>query len=261
MGRKNSNSRTGRTSRNLHAVADTGTPAEQALIEAVTTHPDTTAKELAAIAEVGHSTTRRILAEHAEKGTIKRSSAAGTGPGRAPDHWRLANATTAKPAPTPVATPGCTATDDTEPTGANEPIPGGGHEPAFGQFLSGEDVADEAGASEPEGSSSEPEPHSGAGVAGGGEQPAAADPQQVATTGPKPRAGKNELRGKVEDYLLQHPAEEFGPHALGTVLGHSSGAIANVLEKLVTGGYARRVRQSPKRYTAISTEAEDTAAG
>ncbi len=274
MGRKNSNARSPRTPRNLHAVPYTETPAEQALIKAVTAHPNTTAKELAELAELGPSTARKILAEFAEKGMIIRTSAPGAGPGRTPDRWTLADTETAEAIPAPVVTSLPTASDDTQSTEPDElspadpeeiPTSGGNDEPGPEPGLSGENVADEAGEPEQQLCVSGPASHSSTGTTVGHEQAAAKPAETVpeASTTPEanPRAGKNELRGKVEDYLLQHPDEEFGPHALGAALGHSSGAIANVLEKLVRDGYARRVGDSPKRYTAIPTDAAETAAG
>lgn len=63
------------------------------------------------------------------------------------------------------------------------------------------------------------------------------------------RLGKNALRGKVEQYLIERPEEEFGPHTSSQLLGHSSGAITNVLIKLVKAGLAcqtlSRLRRSP----------------
>jgi hypothetical protein len=58
------------------------------------------------------------------------------------------------------------------------------------------------------------------------------------------------LRGKVEQYLIEHPEQEFGPHALSQLLGHSSGAITNVLIKLVKAGLARQTQTHPRRFAA-----------
>lgn len=267
MGRKNSDARPPRTPRNLHAVPHTETPAEQALIKAVTAHPNTTAKELAELAEVGPSTARKILAEFAEKGTIIRTSAPGAAPGRTPDRWTLADTETPEAIPAPVMTSLPTASDDTTTAEPDEltpadpeekPTPGGNDEPAPEPGSSGENVTDEAGETEQRLCVSGPESHSSTGTTVGHEQaapkPAETVPEASTRPAAKPRAGKNELRGKVEDYLLEHPDEEFGPHALGAALGHSSGAIANTLEKLVRDEYARRVGNSPKRYTAIPAE-------
>lgn len=263
MGRKNSNARAPRTPRNLHTVPHTETPAEQALIKAVTAHPNTTAKELAELAKVGRSTVRKILAEFAEKGRIIRTSAPGAGPGRTPDRWALADTETPEAIPAQLVDSLPTATDDTpstepdelSPAAAEEKLtPGGDDEPGLEPGISGENVADETSETKRELCVSGTESHSSTGTTVAHEQTPPKPAETVAEA--KPRVGKNELRGKVEDYLLQHPGEEFGPHALGAALGHSSGAIANILEKLVKGGYVRRVGDSPKRYTAIPTDEE-----
>ena len=61
------------------------------------------------------------------------------------------------------------------------------------------------------------------------------------------------LRGLVEDWLREHPGEEFSPSAIGKALRRSSGAVANALDRLVTDGYARQTCDKPKRFTAVST--------
>ena len=63
------------------------------------------------------------------------------------------------------------------------------------------------------------------------------------------RLGKGALRGLVEDFLREHPGQEFGPTALSKALHRSAGAINNACEKLVAEGYAHRARQAPKRFT------------
>ena len=58
----------------------------------------------------------------------------------------------------------------------------------------------------------------------------------------------------VEDFLHAHDGEDFGPVAIGWQLGHSSGAIANALERLVDDGYAVRVAEKPLRYRARTSD-------
>ena len=71
-------------------------------------------------------------------------------------------------------------------------------------------------------------------------------PESSAT---RERLGKGALRGLVEDFLREHPGQEFGPTALSKALHRSAGAVNNACEKLVAEGYARRARQAPKRFT------------
>lgn len=63
-----------------------------------------------------------------------------------------------------------------------------------------------------------------------------------------PRLAPGALQGMVEDYLRDHPNEEFGPTKIGHDLGRSTGAVGNALERLVASGYAIRIKERPKRY-------------
>jgi hypothetical protein len=57
------------------------------------------------------------------------------------------------------------------------------------------------------------------------------------------------LRGMVEDYLRDHPGEEFGPTAIARALGgKSSGAVSNALDKLVEDKTAVKTKESPRRF-------------
>lgn len=76
-------------------------------------------------------------------------------------------------------------------------------------------------------------------------------PESSAT---RERLGKGALRGLVEDFLREHPGQEFGPTALAKALHRSAGAINNACEKLVAEGYVHRARQAPKRFTLASDE-------
>jgi hypothetical protein len=69
------------------------------------------------------------------------------------------------------------------------------------------------------------------------------------------------LRGKVEDYLRDHPGEEFGPTAIAKALsGKSSGAVSNALDKLVADGVAVKTKESPRRFALAPTEHEAASA-
>lgn len=89
------------------------------------------------------------------------------------------------------------------------------------------------------------------------EVPERAHLEAVPTSEPpatRERLGKGALRGLVEDFLREHPGQEFGPTALSKALHRSAGAINNACEKLVAEGYAHRVRQAPKRFTLAPDE-------
>lgn len=69
------------------------------------------------------------------------------------------------------------------------------------------------------------------------------------------RLAAGALRGMVEDYLRDHPGEEFSPNAIGTALQKSSGAVNNALEKLVLSGCAVKTREAPKRFALAAEQA------
>ncbi len=88
------------------------------------------------------------------------------------------------------------------------------------------------------------------------------DGARAVTTDRGPRLAPGALHGMVEDYLRDHPDEEFGPTKIGHELGRSTGAVGNALERLVTAGYAVRTNDRPKRYAlATSATADPDAAG
>jgi predicted transcriptional regulator len=69
------------------------------------------------------------------------------------------------------------------------------------------------------------------------------------------RLAPGALRGLVEDYLSDHPGEEFSPSAIGKALDRSSGAVNNALEKLVLDGYAVKTKEAPKRFALAAASA------
>jgi predicted transcriptional regulator len=84
--------------------------------------------------------------------------------------------------------------------------------------------------------------------AGPAEQPAAeAKPTRVLRTD---RLAKGDLRGLVERWLDEHPAEEFTPSQLGKLLDRSPGAIVNALQKLIEFGAAVQTSDKPRTYQA-----------
>ena len=72
---------------------------------------------------------------------------------------------------------------------------------------------------------------------------------KAATGGRKaPAARPGGLRDKVLAHLDAHPDEEFTPHEIHKVIGHSSGAIANALDTLVKHGDAEVATDKPRRF-------------
>lgn len=78
-----------------------------------------------------------------------------------------------------------------------------------------------------------------------------------ATGEKKARLAPGGLRGMVEDYLRDHPGEQFGPTAIANALGgKSSGAVSNALDKLVEGGVAAKTQDKPRRFALAPAEQE-----
>ena len=81
-----------------------------------------------------------------------------------------------------------------------------------------------------------------------------------AVTGRKARssgesARPGQLRDLVRGHLASYPDAEFTPHAIGRVLGRSSGAVANALDRLTALGQAQLTGEHPRKYKAIAGEA------
>jgi hypothetical protein len=66
------------------------------------------------------------------------------------------------------------------------------------------------------------------------------------TTSPAARPGQ--LRDLVAAHLAANPDADFTPHAIGRVLGRSSGAAANALDRLTALGQAQLTSEKPRRY-------------
>lgn len=80
-------------------------------------------------------------------------------------------------------------------------------------------------------------------------------PMHVIVASAKPKRLKpGGLYGLVEDYLRDHPGEEFGPSQIGKALNRSSGAVNNALEKMATQGVAVKTRNAPKRFAVAPDE-------
>lgn len=69
-------------------------------------------------------------------------------------------------------------------------------------------------------------------------------------------APPGQLRDLVRQHLATHPGAEFSPHQIGRVLGRSSGAVANALDRLVNLGHAQLTCERPRRFTATSVRSK-----
>jgi hypothetical protein len=82
---------------------------------------------------------------------------------------------------------------------------------------------------------------------------------KAAASGRKPRgttstaARPGQLRDLVQAHLAAHPDADFTPHAIGRVLGRSSGAVANALDRLTALGQAQLTSEKPRRYQAAGS--------
>jgi len=230
MPNTNTNVRAHRSSRALKAVPDPAsagrTAAEDKLWAALHAHPASTASDLAAHAGIGHSTAGKILAAWATDGSVTRTSRPAQAGRRAADTWTIIDTTQ-----DPTAEPTLTDQPDRE--------------------ISGKAPAGDTGAEEIKAIDPGPAELPTTSVT-----PTSADatmPDGKTAPGQTRRLGKGALRGMVEDYLTEHPGEQFSPSAIGRALQRSSGAVTNALNKLVANGYAVQTQDKPKRFTAKAT--------
>ena len=201
------------------------TAAEDKLWAALHAHPAATTGDLATHAGIGRATAAKILAAWATEGGVTRTSKSGSDGRRTADTWRITatsedqftSATTTQPnseiteiAPDAVA-------DSTAGVGTGEIT--GSDSRTTEQHPIPSSVSNSAGATVP-------------GAAG------------------QTRLGKGALRGLVEDYLTEHPGQQFSPSAIGKALSRSPGAVSNALDKLVADGYAVQTQDKPKRFQA-----------
>ena len=76
---------------------------------------------------------------------------------------------------------------------------------------------------------------------------------KAAASGRKAPAVKpGALRELVAAHLAAHPGKDFGPHEIGKVLGRSSGAVANALDRLTSLNQARLTSEKPRRFQAAA---------
>ncbi|MFD4444845.1 hypothetical protein ACFWPK_34225 [Nocardia sp. NPDC058519] len=60
------------------------------------------------------------------------------------------------------------------------------------------------------------------------------------------------LRGQVEDFLRDHPDDDYSPHQIGKALERSGGAVHNALLTLTKAGTVHQTSTAPKRFTLAS---------
>jgi DNA-binding MarR family transcriptional regulator len=184
-----------------------------AVLENLTAAPGATAAELAFALGMGRSTVTKALTALERAGLMVRTAGGWDGKLRRPDIWACAPTTN----------------DDKEDSGE----------------------AGEAATADAVTAASAPEATTAQEPAGSGEAAKAAEPTQAESERPV-RLGKGQLRQQVADYLAAHPDRDLGPHQIGKVLGRSSGAVANALDRLMRQGKAQRTFDYPSRYRHLS---------
>lgn len=269
------------------------TTAGDRLWAALHARPGGTADELSGDAGIGRSTAGKILARWVADGTAARVPTDG---GRSASRFAVPASVdaatpdgTADAAPDPDDPPtGPTPGDGTATVDATGPGPGADRdgistpddastappEPAGTAALTDEDAVPTPAGDAPAGADSDAEADSDSAAEGAAEAPLSGAPDTVddPTEGTAPGGGAapevtaavrgprlapGALHGMVEDYLRDHPEEEFGPTKLGHDLSRSTGAVANALERLVTAGYAVRTKDRPKRYALAPVVSSD----
>ncbi|GGM93348.1 hypothetical protein GCM10011609_33540 [Lentzea pudingi] len=185
-------------------AANLRTDTEDKLWKALHANPNSTAADLSLLAQIGKSTAPKILAKWASDGAVTRTPGIAEGGRRAADLWVITDFGSIT-----VAEEDSVDLTDTAADEAQDPI---------------NSVAIDAVEAEPVVAEvSAPEAVDG-GRSTTTERVAKLIKQMTA------RLAASALLGMVEDYLHDHPGEEFGPAAIAKALdGKSSGAVSNAL--------------------------------
>ncbi|RBM17600.1 MarR family transcriptional regulator [Prauserella sp. PE36] len=250
-------------------AAKVRTDTEDKLWEALHAAPNSTAADLSTAAKIGKSTAQKILVKWAADGSVTRTAGIAEGGRRAADLWAITEVDTTQTDPTVVDTPAADDADTTdttqvEPVAPDVPDADDATVTEEDPFEQTETAADDAqDPVEPEAADlvdAEPvvaevsEPAAD-GAATDGDKPT--EDGADATGAKKARLAPGGLRGMVEDYLRDHPGEEFGPTAIANALGgKSSGAVSNALDKLVEDGVAAKTQDKPRRFALAPAEQE-----
>ncbi|RSM34922.1 MarR family transcriptional regulator [Amycolatopsis balhimycina DSM 5908] len=254
-------------------AAKVRTDTEDKLWEALHAAPNSTAADLSAAAKIGKSTAQKILVKWAADGSVTRTAGIAEGGRRAADLWAIAEVDTTQADPTSVDTAAAEDSDTTDTTQA-ETVASDAPD-ADDSAVTEEDPVEQAdtaadGAQDPA-DSDDAAPVDAEPVVAEVNDPTAANGADGATTDgdttteygadatdeKKARLAPGGLRGMVEDYLRDHPGEQFGPTAIANALGgKSSGAVSNALDKLVEGGVAAKTQDKPRRFALAPAEQE-----
>jgi hypothetical protein len=230
------------------------TDTEDKLWEALHANPNSTATDLSIVAKIGKSTAQKILVRWAGDGSVTRTAGIAEGGRRAADLWAITEGDAAPVDSAPVdsapvdqddapaddadatdttqadpdnpVTPNATDTDDATPAedAPTEPATTEPTDPAADDDVQGTADTD---ATDP--AQTKPVVAEETETANNGTATTDADTATDSDGGDKARLASGALRGMVEDYLRDHPSEQFGPTAIAKALGgKSSGAVSNI---------------------------------
>ena len=236
--RKTRTTSTTGSTRTLRPVPDQATAAkvrtdsEDKLWAALHANPNSTAADLSSAAKIGKSTAQKILVTWAGDGSVTRTAGIAEGGRRVADLWSITDVDDA-PVDADQVDDGPAGDTDSADTAQTDPITPVDADPT------------DTGATD----QAETEPANDSAATDG-------DTAKDGVGDEKPaRLAPGGLRGMVEDYLRDHPGEEFGPTAIARALGgKSSGAVSNALDKLVEDKTAVKTKESPRRFALAPTE-------
>lgn len=254
-----------------------------AVWDALTASPGTTAQSLAAAADVSVSVARRVLKTLAADGRATRTKGTREHGKRTPDTWHPiivgsdAHEASVEEAPQADGVP--TEETDTPNGPSDDAVPAGEPESADeASTAASEQPAlvdtkrlDQAAAAEAEallerlsntaaigrdamlnadrdGALAAMEELYGVAAKARRAVRAAVTPRR--TQSGRDRARPGALRDKVRDHLASYRGAEFTAHELGKALGHSAGAVANALDRLLGDGVVIETCARPRRFTA-----------
>ncbi|MBP2474868.1 hypothetical protein JOF53_003740 [Crossiella equi] len=244
------------------------TDTEDKLWEALHAAPNSTAADLSTAAKIGKSTAQKILVKWAADGSVTRTAGIAEGGRRAADLWAITEVDTTQTDPTPVDTADTAAAEDADKTDATQAEPVAQVAPdaddsAITKVDPVEQTDTEADEAQDPADAAEADPVDADPTAANGVDGATTDGDTTTEVGAdatgekKARLAPGGLRGMVEDYLRDHPGEQFGPTAIANALGgKSSGAVSNALDKLVEGGVAVKTQDKPRRFALAPAEQE-----
>jgi hypothetical protein len=261
MSSKTRTRKTRTTTTTLRSVPDQTTAAtvrtdtEDKLWEALHANPNSTATDLSGVAKIGKSTAQKILVKWAADGSVTRTAGIAEGGRRADDLWAITEndaASVDQVDAAPAEDVDSAATTQADPRGPEDTDATPAESDATPPVNTEPTVTAD---NETDPAEAEPVVAKEAEAADGGAETAT----DIATGGKgtdKARLAPGALRGMVEDFLRDHPSEEFGPTAIAKELdGKSSGAVSNALDKLVEDGVAVKTQDKPRRFALTPAEA------